>query len=204
MHKKFIFSDLFIIMFVYVFCFFYQSIHCDTNKFIYRENTHQQSIAQIFCYQIYGNIMCIFNTQKIFGRFVWNQYNKINYNVKFFDIFGFTIMSIYVNNGVISIPNNNVMRQNNNIGLEIKKWFIANQFFLEQLQKWIIGSPGENTKYDVNSSGYLSYVHCNFNDESVFIYYRSYYYNNNPVLPKILEIYYGKYYFKLIINRWNI
>lgn len=203
MCKKSIFYYLFITILFCVFCIFHQKLRCNTNKLVYIDNHHQQLISQILCYQICGNIIYIVNTQKIFGRFIWTQHNKRSYNIKFFDIFGFTIISVYVEDGIMSVSSN-IVRQNNNLGREIQRWFTANNFFLEQLQQWILGSPGYNTEYYLNSIGCLSYLHYHCNNENIFIYYRSYYISNTPVLPKILEIYYGKHYIRLTINRWNI
>lgn len=203
MYRKFIFNYLLIFIIFCVFCVFHHNVYCNINKCIFTKNNHQQSISQIFCYQICGNIVYVINAQKIFGRFVWTQHNKHSYNIKLFDIFGFTLLSICVENEIISVSSS-IVRRNSNLGYEIQKWFITNQCSLEQLQQWIIGSPGYNTEYNLNSVGYLSYLHYHCNNESIFIYYRSYYVSNEPVLPKILEIYYGKHYVKLAINRWNI
>lgn len=203
MDKKFTFNYLFIAIIFYVSCIFHHNLYCNMNKFIYVQNDHQRLISKIFCYQIYGSIACMVNSQKIFGRFIWTQHNKYSYNVKCFDIFGFTLISIYVEDGIVSVASS-IARRNNNFEYEIQKWFVTNQCFLEQLQQWIIGSPGYNTEYSLNAVGCLSYLHYYYNNESIFIYYRSYYVSRTPMLPKILEIYYGKHYVKLIINRWNI
>lgn len=203
MYKKSILNRLFVVSIFCISCVFHNNLYCNSNKFVYIKNNHQQLISQIFCYQIFGSIVYMVNTQKVFGRFVWTQHNKHNYNIKFFDIFGFTLISIYVKNGIISVSGNIVFR-NNHLGYEIQKWFVNNQCSLEQLQQWIIGSPGYNTKYDLNSVGYLSHLYYHCNDENICIYYRSYYVSSIPVLPKILEIYYGKHYIRLTINRWNI
>lgn len=203
MYKKIIFNYLFFLIFIFMFCIFHQSSYCNINTFMRTENTHQRSISQIFCYQLCGNIIYMVNTQKIFGRFIWTQCNKNSYNIKLFDVFGFALISIYVENGIVSISSN-IMRQNKFLKDEIQQWFVVNQYSVKQLQQWIIGSPGYNTEYNLNSIGCLSYVHYHCNNESIFIYYRSYYVSNNPILPKILDIYYGKHYVKLIINRWDI
>lgn len=184
-------------------CIFNQNLFCNTNKFVHIQNNHQQLISQIFCYQICGSIIYIVNTKKIFGRFIWTQHNQHSYNIKLFDIFGFNLISIYVENGIIS-TSSSIMPKNKNIGYEMQQWFITNQCSLAQLQQWIIGSPGYNTEYNLNSVGCLSYLHYHCINDSIFIYYRSYYVSNIPMLPKILEIYYGKHYVRLTVNRWSI
>lgn len=190
-------------IFFCIFCSFFQNLCYSTNKRMHVQDRHQKSISQMFCYQIYGSIVCIIDAQKIVGKFIWTQQNKNFYNIKLFDIFGLNLISIYVEDGVISVSSN-IIRQNNNFGHEIQKWFISNHCSLDQLQQWIIGSPGYDTEYNLNSVGCLSCLNFHCRNEYIMIHYRSYYTNSVPILPKIIEVYYGKNYIGLTINRWNI
>ncbi|URJ23633.1 lipoprotein insertase outer membrane protein LolB [Blochmannia endosymbiont of Camponotus sp. C-003] len=166
-------------------------------------NNHKKSISRIFHYQIQGTIIYTVNhKKKVHVRFTW-IYNNNNCCMKLFNIFGLTIISISIENGVVYILNG-IVYQNADFKNEIHKWIVDFSYFLKQSQQWILGLPGNNVEYKLNSTGCLSYINCCHDDKNISIYYRNYYSNNIPTLPKVLEACYDQHHIKLVINHWNI
>ncbi|ADV33744.1 outer membrane lipoprotein LolB [Candidatus Blochmanniella vafra str. BVAF] len=165
---------------------------------------HQQLISKIFYYHIQGNIVYKVNSkQKMYLNFIWTQNDNNNCNIKLFNIFGLTIISISLKNGIIYVTSN-LMFQDEEFKNNVRVWLTNTNFFKEQLQSWILGLPGYHSKYYLNSMGTLSKVNCLYDNKNICIFYRLYFTNNKPMLPKILEIHYEKYFIKLHINNWSM
>lgn len=174
-----------------------------SNNILYRWNHHyRQLVSTMTQYQIQGSVIYTVNShKKTYIKFLWIKYDNDHYHIKLFNIVGFTIISICIKQNVIYIIPN-FISQNNEIIDKIQRWFIQTNFFEKQLQKWIIGLPGDNTKFNLNDSGYLSDINYHIHDENILVFYRHYYMNHKPVLPEILDIYYNQYFIKLHIDCW--
>lgn len=167
-------------------------------------NKHKQLISTIQHYQIQGNIIFIIDSQKkTYIKFLWTKYDNNCHNIRLFNIFGVTMISICIKHGIVYIMPN-VICQNNDFIKKIEKWLTQTDFFEKQLQKWIIGLPGDNTKYHINNYGFLSDISYDFYDKTVFVLYSRYFTNKKPELPKILEAYYSTFFIKLNIDQWNL
>lgn len=174
------------------------------NDILYLWNKHRQLISTIQHYQIQGNIIyTIDSDKKTYINFFWIKHDNHHYTIKLLNIFGLTIMSIYIKNGMLYIIPNIMYRNNDSVDI-IQNWFNQTNFFEEQLQKWIIGLPGNNTKYNLNDFGYLSDMNYCIYNENISIFYRCYHIDDIQMLPKILEIHYKQYFVKLHINRWSL
>lgn len=167
-------------------------------------NKHLQLISTIQHYQMQGDIVYTIDShKKNYIKFFWNKYDDNHHNIQLFNVFGLNIISISIKHGSIYIDPSSIYQKNDFID-KIRTWMIQTNFFDKQLQKWIIGLPGDNTKYCLNLSGYLSKINYYDHNKNMLIIYRRYYINNIPILPKLLEIYYNQYFIKLHINYWSI
>ncbi|URJ30038.1 lipoprotein insertase outer membrane protein LolB [Blochmannia endosymbiont of Camponotus sp.] len=192
-------------IFICVSCVHHQNFSLHEDKLVaYMWNNHKALISNILNYQAQGAIIYMINNQrKVYVPFIWTQDND-NCHIKLFNVFGLTVISISVENGVVSIWNN-ISRKNDDLKNEVQKWFMMDvSYFLEQLQQWIIGLPNSDAEYNLNSIGCLSHINYYYNNKNISIYYRHYYANSIPILPKVLDIYYDQYSVRLIINNWNI
>lgn len=176
-----------------------------SNSILCMWNQHRQLISTIQNYQIQGSIIysSIDFKKKTYFKFIWIKQNNNHYNIKLFNIFGCTIISISIKNGIIYVLPN-ITYQNNDLVNKIQKWFIQTDFFEKQLKYWIIGLPGDSTKYRLNCFGYLSDIsYCLYN-KNLSIFYCHYYNDNTPALPENLEVHYNTYFIKLHIDYWNL
>ncbi|URJ27559.1 lipoprotein insertase outer membrane protein LolB [Candidatus Blochmanniella camponoti] len=204
MYQHRCFRVLGIVMLICVSCVYHHNFSLYEDKLVCMWNNHKKSISRIFYYQTQGTIIYSVNHQKkMHFRFIWIHNNDNNYCMKLFNIFGLTIISISVENGVVCILNG-IICQNNNLKNEIQKWIVDFNYFLKQLQQWIIGLPGSNVEYNLNAIGCLSHVNCCYGNKNISIYYRHYYTNSIPILPKVLDAYYDQHHIKLVINNWNV
>lgn len=171
---------------------------------LHKWNNHHQILTTIKHYIIQGNIIYTDDLyKKTYIKFFWNKQNDNNYYIKLFDIFGFTIISVYIKNNLIYITPN-IIYNNNDLINKIQKWFIQTHFFEKQLKKWIIGLPGNDTKYYLNNFGYLSRINYYMYNKNISIFYRYYYTYDKLMLPKALDIYYSTHHIKLYIDYWNL
>lgn len=171
----------------------------DLDKLNYIWMQHYQRLSRIVHYQLQGNIIyTIDSKKKTYFNFFLDHKNNNHYTIKLLNIFGVTILSISVINNIIHIIPNNI---DNKMEQCLTQYILS---FKEQLQQWIIGLPGYNTKFNLNNTGYLSSVKYCHNGLNVYILYRLYYNNNIPILPAIVDIYYDKYSIQLNIHRWSL
>ncbi|WHL24778.1 MAG: lipoprotein insertase outer membrane protein LolB [Candidatus Blochmannia vicinus] len=193
-----------IAVFICVSCVHHRNFSLHEDKLVaYMWNNHKELISHMLNYQAQGAIIYMINNQrKGYIPFIWTKDND-NCHIKLFNVFGLTIISISVENGVVSIFSN-ISSQNNNLKNEVQKWFVDISYFLEQLQKWLLGLPNSNSEYNLNSIGCLSHINYCYNNKNISIHYRYYHTNSIPILPKVLDVYYDQYYIRVIINNWSI
>lgn len=205
MYRHICFQLFGIVVFICVSCVHHQNFTLFEDKLVvHMWNNHKELISHILNYQAQGVIIYMINNyRKMYLPFIWTKEND-NFHIKLFNVFGLTVISISVENGVVSILNH-TPHQNNDLKNEIQKWFMMDiNYFLGQLQQWFLGLPNSNSEYDLNSIGYLSHINYCYQNKKISIYYRHYHTNHIPMLPKILDIYCDQYYIRLIINNWNI
>ncbi|URJ33017.1 lipoprotein insertase outer membrane protein LolB [Candidatus Blochmannia vicinus] len=205
MYRHICFRLFGIAIFICVSCVHHQNFGLHEDRLVANMwNNHKEIISRILNYQVRGAIIYMINNQrKVYVPFIWTQ-DHDNSHIKLFNVFGSTIISISVENGVVSILSI-ISRKDNDLKNEIQKWFMMDiSYFLEQLQQWIIGLPNNGEEYNLNSIGCLSHINSYYKKKKISIYYRDYYANSIPILPKILDIYCDQYCIRLVINNWNI
>lgn len=166
---------------------------------------HKRSISRIIHYQARGTFVYISGTQKIYARFYFQQNNNRSYRLIIMNAFGNNAIDLTVKPFMVKILVNHKKKCYITYNPElILKSFIGMDIPIRNIQKWILGLPGDSTNFILNKRGYIKKINYTKKGISWLIEYKNYHNNMILPLPNNMNIYiYGKY-IKLKIDNWSL
>lgn len=165
---------------------------------------HKQLLTQIPYYQTHGSIAYISSNHKLYAYFNLKKINSEYYRLILTNPIGMKIIDLYLkvntdqlveNNGKLYIIDNINVTSKPSVGIHIP---------LNYLQQWMIGLPGNGTKFNLTSGGYLRQVKYVQNGETWTINYDAYHENILPVLPSKIEIHHKNQIIKIKTYIWSL
>lgn len=165
---------------------------------------HEAKIKQLEHYQTRGSFAYISDKQKVYARFFWQQYTRDNYRLLLTNPLGSTEMELKVQSGVAQLTNNEGKKYTSNNPDEMIQKLTGMSIPLANLRLWMLGLPGDESDFTLDSQYRLSKVNYSQNGQQGTVVYQSYSDDVIPSLPNRLEMTEGDQRIKLKMDSWTL
>jgi len=165
---------------------------------------HEAKIKQLEHYQTRGSFAYISDKQKVYARFFWQQYTRDNYRLLLTNPLGSTEMELKVQSGVAQLTNNEGKKYTSNNPDEMIQKLTGMSIPLANLRLWMLGLPGDESDFALDSQYRLSKVNYSQNGQQGTVVYQSYSDDVIPSLPNRLEMTEGDQRIKLKMDSWTL
>ena len=165
---------------------------------------HEAKIKQLEHYQTRGSFAYISDKQKVYARFFWQQYTRDNYRLLLTNPLGSTEMELKVQSGVAQLTNNEGKKYTSNNPDEMIQKLTGMSIPLANLRLWMLGLPGDESDFTLDSQYRLSKVNYSQNGQQGNVVYQSYSDDVIPSLPNRLEMTEGDQRIKLKMDSWTL
>ena len=165
---------------------------------------HEAQIKQLEHYQTRGSFAYISDKQKVYARFFWQQYTRDNYRLLLTNPLGSTEMELKVQSGVAQLTNNEGKKYTSNNPDEMIQKLTGMSIPLANLRLWMLGLPGDESDFTLDSQYRLSKVNYSQNGQQGTVVYQSYSDDVIPSLPNRLEMTEGDQRIKLKMDSWTL
>lgn len=165
---------------------------------------HEAQVKQLDHYQTRGSFAYISDKQKVYARFFWQQYNPNSYRLLLTNPLGSTEMELKVQSGIAQITNNEGKKYTSDNPDEMIQKLTGMSIPLANLRLWMLGLPGDENDFTLDSQYRLSKVNYSHNGLTGNVVYQSYSDDVMPSLPDRLELTQGDQRIKLKMDSWTL
>lgn len=165
---------------------------------------HEMQIKQLEHYQTRGSFAYISDRQKVYARFFWQQYSPDSYRLLLTNPLGSTEMELKVQSGIAQLTNNQGKKYTSNKPDEMIQKLTGMSIPLENLRLWMLGLPGDESDFTLDSQYRLSQVNYTQNGQKGKVVYQSYSDDTKPSLPDRMELTQGEQRIKLKMDSWTL
>ena len=165
---------------------------------------HEAQVKQLEHYQTRGAFAYISDRQKVYARFFWQQYSPDSYRLLLTSQLGSTEMELKVQSGVAQITNNQGKKYTSDNPDEMIQKLTGMSIPLANLRLWMLGLPGDESDFTLDSQYRLSKVNYSQNGLKGSVVYQSYSDDVIPSLPDRLELTQGDQRIKLKMDSWTL
>jgi len=165
---------------------------------------HEAQVKQLEHYQTRGAFAYISDRQKVYARFFWQQYSPDSYRLLLTNPLGSTEMELKVQSGVAQITNNQGKKYTSDNPDEMIQKLTGMSIPLANLRLWMLGLPGDESDFTLDSQYRLSKVNYSQNGLKGSVVYQSYSDDVIPSLPDRLELTQGDQRIKLKMDSWTL
>jgi len=165
---------------------------------------HEAQVKQLEHYQTRGAFAYISDRQKVYARFFWQQYSPDSYRLLLTNPLGSTEMELKVQSGVAQITNNQGKKYTSDNPDEMIQKLTGMSIPLANLRLWMLGLPGDESDFTLDSQYRLSKVNYSQNGLKGSVVYQSYSDEVIPSLPDRLELTQGDQRIKLKMDSWTL
>jgi len=165
---------------------------------------HEAQVKQLEHYQTRGAFAYISDRQKVYARFFWQQYSPDSYRLLLTNPLGSTEMELKVQSGIAQITNNQGKKYTSDNPDEMIQKLTGMSIPLANLRLWMLGLPGDESDFTLDSQYRLSKVNYSQNGLKGNVVYQSYSDDVIPSLPDRLELTQGDQRIKLKMDSWTL
>lgn len=165
---------------------------------------HEAQVKQLEHYQTRGAFAYISDRQKVYARFFWQQYSADSYRLLLTNPLGSTEMELKVQSGIAQITNNQGKKYTSDNPDEMIQKLTGMSIPLANLRLWMLGLPGDESDFTLDSQYRLSKVNYSQNGLKGNVVYQSYSDDVIPSLPDRLELTQGDQRIKLKMDSWTL
>ncbi len=165
---------------------------------------NKQQLTKILHYQIKGSFGYISQQKSASARVLWQEFNVNNYNLLLTTPFGNKILEMTVLPDWVKITNDKGNEFVNNDAEQLLYQLTKLTIPLKQMRLWLLGLPGDNSRYILDEQYRLKQVILNRGNNEWLVNYKSYHTKFSPQLPKEIEIIQGNQKIKLKIDTWDL
>jgi len=165
---------------------------------------HEAQVKQLEHYQTRGSFAYISDKQKVYARFFWQQYSRDSYRLLLTNPLGSTEMELKVQSGIAQLTNNQGKKYTSDKPDDMIQKLTGMSIPLENLRLWMLGVPGDESDFTLDSQYRLSTVNYSHNAQKGTVVYQSYSDDTKPALPERLELTQGEQRIKLKMDSWTL
>jgi outer membrane lipoprotein LolB len=165
---------------------------------------HVAQVQHLSSYQTRGSFAYLSDKQKVYAHFFWQQYAPNNYKLLLTNPLGSTEMELKVKNGIAQLTNNQGKQYTSDNPDDMISKLTGMDIPLENLRLWMLGLPGEDSHFTLDSQYQLKQVTYSVNGTSGQVDYDSYDPDTYPSLPHSLEMSQTNQRIKLKMDSWTL
>jgi len=165
---------------------------------------HEAQVKKLEHYQTRGSFAYISDKQKVYARFFWQQYSPDSYRLLLTNPLGSTEMELKVQSGIAQVTNNQGKKYTSDNPDEMIQKLTGMSIPLANLRLWMLGLPGDESDFTLDSQYRLSKVNYSHNGLKGNVVYQSYSNDMIPSLPDRLELTQDDQRIKLKMDSWTL
>lgn len=177
--------------------------NCTNDVFFSKWYKNQKLIEYINYYQFTGTFIYFNNKKKFFMKFSWKQFTSNNYHLFLINPFGMNEIKLYVKRNFVQLTDKKGKSYIGNDPEKIIFRLTGINIPIYNLQKWILGLPGNINEYELNSRFQLYQLYYKNNNQIWKITWKDYNEKLYPKLPSNIELISGNKRINIKIKNWT-
>lgn len=165
---------------------------------------HRQSLQQITRYQTRGSFVLFMGSRKVYARFHWQQTAPDRFRLLLLNPLGNTELQLDVQGSVTALRDNTGKRYVGDDAEKLIYQLTGMDIPLTSLRQWILGSPGDASNYQLDSTALLQQINDKRGDQHWKVTYLGYDHTTVPPLPAAMVLEEGDQRIKLRIDNWEL